>query len=241
MEHNRKLTDARISLGRTGTGIPHREALAFKLAHACARDAVYARLELDALEVSVRHLGLPVVHLNSRASDRNEYLQRPDLGRQPAPESMGQLSGFSLAGYDLGIILADGLSPEAVMRHAPALLDQLLPTLRSSGWSLAPLVIAEQARVAIGDAIGQVLGARLTLVLIGERPGLSSPHSMGAYLTWNPHPGCTDELRNCVSNIRPEGLPYDEAAQKLLYLLHEATRRRLSGVELKDHAGALPE
>jgi ethanolamine ammonia-lyase small subunit len=237
-------TAARIALGRTGTSVPLREALAFKLAHAHARDAVYSALDTDRLLAELGTLGLPVYQVSSQAQNRQEYLQRPDHGRQLAEASKATLAADT--DCDITIVLADGLSATAINAHAVPLLRLLLPELRAMGLRamglrLGPLVLAEQARVALGDEIGHLLRAQLVLVLIGERPGLSAPDSLGAYFTYGPCPGLTDEARNCVSNIRPAGLPYAAAAAKLGWLLREALRRQLSGVALKDQADLLAE
>jgi ethanolamine ammonia-lyase small subunit len=235
----RAFTAARIALGRTGTSVPLHEALAFKLAHAHARDAVYSELDTERLLAELGALGLPVHQVSSQAQNRQEYLQRPDHGRHLAEESKAHLAAD--ADCDVAIVLADGLSATAINAHAVPMLGLLLPELRTTGLRLGPLVLAEQARVALGDEIGHLLRARLVLVLIGERPGLSAPDSLGAYFTYGPRPGLTDEARNCVSNIRPAGLPYAAAAAKLGWLLREALRRQLSGVALKDQAGELAE
>ncbi|HEX8425878.1 ethanolamine ammonia-lyase subunit EutC [Hymenobacter sp.] len=227
-------TAARIALGRTGTSVPLREALAFRLAHAHARDAVYSALNSNKLLADLAPLQLPVLQVHSKAHDRQEYLQRPDLGRQLHEEAHALLKEHGTQDADLVLILADGLSAEAVNEHAVPLLQRLLPKLRQAGFRVAPLVVAAQARVAIGDEIGKLLRAQVALILIGERPGLSSPDSLGAYFTYGPRPGLTDEARNCVSNIRPEGLNYDLAADRLFFLLSESLRRKLSGVQLKD-------
>jgi ethanolamine ammonia-lyase small subunit len=232
-------TAARIALGRTGTSIPLREALAFKLAHAQAREAVYSVLETDRLLAELAAFSGPVLRVSSQATTRPDYLQRPDLGRQLNDDSRTALAELAAAGYDVAIVLADGLSATALNTHAVPLLHQLLPELAAAGLRLGPLVLAEQARVALGDEVGSLLKARLVLVLIGERPGLSAPDSLGAYFTYAPRPGLTDEARNCVSNIRPAGLLYAAAAAKLAWLLREAVRRQLSGVGLKDQADGL--
>jgi ethanolamine ammonia-lyase small subunit len=234
-------TAARIALGRTGTSVPLREALAFKLAHAHARDAVYSVLETERLLAEIAALPLPVCQVSSHAQNRQDYLQRPDYGRQLSDESKYQLTEQAADGCDIAVVLADGLSATAINNHALPLLRQLLPELRAAGFRLGPLVLAEQARVALGDEVGHLLKARLVLVLIGERPGLSAPDSLGAYFTYGPRPGLTDEARNCVSNIRPVGLDYPAAAAKLGWLLREALRRQLSGVALKDQADLLLE
>ena len=227
-------TAARIALGRSGTSVPLREALAFRLAHAHARDAVYSALEAELLLAGLTELGVISERISSQAKDRQQYLQRPDWGRRLDEKSSAQLAEVAGKGCDVIIVLADGLSAKATNDHALPLLRLLLPQLRASGLRVGPVVLAEQARVALGDEVGQLLKARLVLMLIGERPGLSSPNSLGAYLTYGPKTGLTDETRNCVSNIRPEGLTYPAAAAKVFYLINEALRRKLSGVELKD-------
>lgn len=228
-------TTARIALGRTGTAIPMKEVLDFRLAHAHARDAVYSSLAVNALHEQLQPFHLPIVLLHSKAADRHEYLQRPDKGRQLDTESAILVSRLALNPLDLGIILADGLSATAINIHAKPLLDILIPLLRQAGMTLAPISIIQQGRVASGDEIGALLKARITLMLIGERPGLSAADSMGAYITFGPKPGTTDEARNCISNIRSEGLQYQPAAEKILYLLKEALRLQLTGIALKDN------
>ncbi|GAA3928134.1 ethanolamine ammonia-lyase subunit EutC [Chitinophaga oryziterrae] len=229
-------TTARIALGRTGTAIPLREVLAFKMAHAHARDAVYSKLDTSALQEQLQSFHLPVPLLHSRAADRYEYLQRPDKGRRLDADSAASLAPQHA---DVVFILADGLSATAVNVHACPLLQQVLPMLKATGISVGPLCLVQQGRVAIGDEIGALLKAKVTIVLIGERPGLSAADSMGAYITYGPQVGNTDEVRNCISNIREEGLQYPAAAGKIFYLLQEALRLKLSGVELKDNYGLL--
>jgi ethanolamine ammonia-lyase small subunit len=221
-------TAARIALGRTGTAMPLQEVLRFKLAHAHARDAVYSSLDIAALSGQSWETNL----LHSNAADREIYLQRPDKGRQ-----LNENSRLSLTPEhtDIGIILVDGLSATAVNHHAVPVLEYLYPMLQAKKISCARIQLVEQGRVAIGDEIGELLGVKLVLVLIGERPGLTSPDSLGTYLTWQPRPGLTDEARNCISNIRPEGLPYKLAAEKMFYLINEALRLQLTGVMLKDN------
>jgi ethanolamine ammonia-lyase small subunit len=230
-------TTARIALGRTGTAIPLKEVLAFRLAHAHARDAVYSHLNTSLLLEELHALLLPVLQLHSGAADRHEYLQRPDKGRRLDQYSIAMLRAQPeiLLQKDVAIIIADGLSATAMNIHTAPFLNHLLPLLKTSGISIAPVCLAEQARVAIGDEIGAILQTRATLVLIGERPGLSAADSMGAYITFNPRVGNTDESRNCVSNIREDGLQYTPAAGKICYLLQEVLRLQLSGVELKDN------
>lgn len=232
----RRLTPARIALGRSGVSQPTAPQLAFQLAHAQARDAVHRRLDADALAAQIDALGLPTIRLHSAAADRAIYLQRPDLGRRLDDASTGRLRSQLPAGrVDLALVVADGLSALAVERHAAAFIAALRPLL-ADGWRWAPVAIVEQGRVAAGDPIGEALAADLVVVLIGERPGLSSPDSLGVYVTWAPVPGRTDAQRNCISNVRPEGLPLPEAARRLAWLLNEARRRRLTGVALKDES-----
>jgi ethanolamine ammonia-lyase small subunit len=230
-------TNARIALGRTGTAIPLKEVLAFKLAFAHAKDAVYSALNMDELRAQLREFDLPIYRLQSKAINREMYLQRPDFGRLLHQESINLLkTNNSSIKYDVAIIIADGLSATAINKHALPVIGLLINELRRLNYSIAPITIVEQGRVAIGDETGYYLNAQMSVVLIGERPGLTSPDSMGAYLTFNPKQGLTDERRNCVSNIRPEGLVYEFAAQKILYLIQESLRLKLSGVELKDNS-----
>lgn len=236
----RAMTTARVGLGRTGVSQETRDLLDFQRCHAQARDAVHSRLEAAALAANLAEItGGEVLRLHSAARDRATYLQRPDLGRRLDEAGRELLTGRGDGAPDLALIVADGLSALAVERHAAALVCELLPRLE--GWRLAPLCVVEQGRVAIGDEIGQALGAKLSVVLIGERPGLSSPDSLGAYVTWQPRVGRTDAERNCVSNIRAEGLSYAQAAVQLGYYLAEARRRQLTGVGLKEAAGSLTE
>jgi len=233
----RALTPARVALGRTGVSLQTRDMLEFQRAHAEARDAVHVPLNGAALaaELSAITSG-PVLRLRSAAADRTTYLQRPDLGRRLNEAGRAELSPGP---WDLVLIVADGLSAIAVERHVPALLQQLLPQLE--GWRIAPLVVVEQGRVAIGDEIGWALGAQLSVVLIGERPGLSSPDSLGAYITWEPRIGRSDAERNCISNIRTEGLSYATAAEQLNLYMMEARRHRQTGIALKDDSRLLKE
>ena len=228
----RAATRARVGLGRAGDGLTTAENLRLAAAHAQARDAVHTALDTEAVVTALGERAGPVVH--SQAADRAEYLQRPDRGRRLADDH-----GLVAGDHDLAVVVADGLSATAVAEHAVGLLDALLPRLE--GWAVAPVVVAEQARVALGDGIAVALGARMVLVLIGERPGMSAPDSLGAYLTFDPRPGRVDSERNCVSNIRPpDGLTYDAAAEVLAALMTESFRLQLSGVGLKDTGAALP-
>jgi ethanolamine ammonia-lyase small subunit len=240
----RALTPARVGLGRTGVSLETRDLLDFQRCHAQARDAVHSRLEAAALAATLAEISAAeVLRLHSAAADRATYLQRPDLGRTLDEPSRNLLAHrvcpAGSKSTDVALIVADGLSALAVERHAAPLLKELLPHL--NGWLLAPLCVVEQARVAIGDEIGLALGAQISIVLIGERPGLSSPDSLGAYITFEPRPGRTDAERNCISNIRAEGLSYAQAAAQLVYYLTEARRRRLTGVALKEETHRLKE
>lgn len=228
----RRHTPARVALGRSGSSLPTREVLAFDTAHALARDAVHLPLDVDALEATLVADGWPVSRVHSAARDRATYLLRPDLGRRLDEASAAQLKGTAPS-PDLMFVVGDGLSSRAVAHHAAPLLAAVRATA-PAGWRLGPVVIAEQARVALGDPVGEAFGASLVAVLIGERPGLSSPDSLGIYLTWQPRTGRTDAERNCISNVRPEGLSYADAARRLVWLCGEALRLRLTGVGLKD-------
>jgi ethanolamine ammonia-lyase small subunit len=232
----RDATPARIALGRSGGSLPTGEWLEFKAAHAAARDAVHNAFDAEGLGAEIAGLGVQAVVVDSAAPDRFVYLQRPELGRRLAPASQARLKSLSQADAapELAIIASDGLSALAAQRQTTAVLAALLPLLTAGDWRLSPIVIARFGRVALEDQVGQLLGAQIALMLIGERPGLGSPDSLGAYLVYDPRVGNTDANRNCVSNIRPEGLPPAAAAQTLHFLLTEARRRRLSGTQLKD-------
>jgi ethanolamine ammonia-lyase small subunit len=235
----RSLTAARIGLQRTGASLATGPLLELRLAHARARDAVHAPLDEDRLHTDLAALGLPVLMASSAVRDRPQYLMRPDLGRLLAPDSQAMLAGQAGGGHDLALVVTDGLSARAVERHAAPLLAGLLPGLRTAGWRVAPIIIVRQGRVAIADAVAQLLRARMVAVLIGERPGLSAPDSMGAYLTWQPGPHTTDANRNCISNIRPQGIDPVAAARKVMHLLRAMRVRELSGVGLKDETERL--
>jgi ethanolamine ammonia-lyase small subunit len=228
----RRFTAARIALGRSGVSQPTDSQLAFQLAHARARDAVHLALDREALAGKLSEAcRLPCVSLHSAAENRHIYLQRPDLGRKLNDASRQKLTHGS---YDLAFVIADGLSALAIEQNAAPFLQALMARLSVEQWSIAPLTVVRQGRVAVGDEVAHLLGARMVVVLIGERPGLSSPDSMGLYLTWAPQPGLTDASRNCISNVRPAGLTCEAAAFKLHYLLSESRQRQLSGVALKD-------
>lgn len=237
----RRHTPARIGLPRAGVSQGTAAQLEFQLAHARARDAVHQALDLSALAQALQPLGLACVALHSAAADRPTYLQRPDLGRrldQPSRDRLAALAAPSEP-FDLALVLADGLSAQAVQAHAPPLLQALLPRLAQDAtpWRLAPIALVEQGRVALGDEVGELLNASLVAVLLGERPGLSAPDSLGLYLTWAPRVGRVDAERNCISNVRPQGLPYEWAARRLAWLLGAARARGTSGVALKDESG----
>lgn len=244
----REFTDARIALGRTGVSQPTQPQLAFQLAHAQARDAVHLALDVPQLLQDLERAALARTQdclvLDSAAGDRLRYLQNPDLGRRLDAASRARLADrtppTAARNYDVSVVLADGLSAQAIAQHAVPFLSAIGRHIAAENWSQAPLAIVRQGRVAVGDEVAELLGARLVLLLIGERPGLSSPDSMGLYLTWMPRVGLRDDSRNCISNIRPVGLSYEEAALKAHYLLSEMQKRQLSGVRLKDESPGGP-
>lgn len=233
------LTSARIALGRCGVSLTTQAALDFGWAHAQARDAIHTPLDVPALAQAISALGLSVRHVHSQAVDRAMYLRRPDLGRQLPPDAVAQCAEDAKITVDdkprLSVVVADGLSSLAVQKHAVPLLQALLPMIAST-WHVLPVTVVAQGRVAVGDPIGAAAQADMAVVLVGERPGLSSPDSMGIYLTWQPQVGCTDAQRNCISNVRPEGLGYAAAAFKLQWLMQQAVRLGTSGVQLKDES-----
>ena len=234
----RALTPARVALGRTGVSLLTRDLLDFQSSHAQARDAVNARLDSAALAAEIESSIRPeVLRLHSAAANRAEYLQRPDLGRKLNAASRALLAEQPTDAVDLALVIADGLSALAVERHVPYLLRELLPLLEA--YTVAPISVVEQGRVAIGDEIGFALSAQISVVLIGERPGLSSPDSLGAYITWAPRPGRTDAERVCISNIRAEGLSYSQAAAQLNSCLAQARQRQLTGVALNQGSNLL--
>lgn len=234
----RRLTPARIGLKRAGASLATGPLLDFQLAHARARDAVHEPLDQARLLADLAGLGLPVLAIASAVEDRQRYLMRPDLGRQLAPGAEATLKPHA-GRHDVVFVTTDGLSARAVQTHAASVLACVLSVLRAEGQKLAPLVVVRHGRVAVGDAVATALGADCVAVLIGERPGLSAPDSMGAYLTWQPGAQTTDADRNCISNIRPDGIGYADAAFKLLHLLRAMRARRLSGVLLKDDSDRL--
>lgn len=238
----RQFTAARIALGRTGASLPTQPQLAFQLAHARARDAVHQALDVPQLLDDIESAGLArtadCLMLDSAAGDRFVYLQRPDLGRRLNDASRNRLKARTeqAVGCDIAFVIADGLSARAVAQNAVPLLVEVQRQIAAENWTRAPLVIVRQGRVAIGDEIAELLACKAVVLLIGERPGLSSPDSMGIYLTWMPRVGLLDAGRNCISNVRPAGLSYEDAAFKVHYLLSEMRRRQLSGIMLKEDA-----
>jgi ethanolamine ammonia-lyase small subunit len=239
----RRYTPARIGLGRAGGSLPTQALLAFQLAHAQARDAVGRELDAAALGEALGAAGCEVLQLHSAAGDRRAFVARPDLGRILDQDSRRLLEARPAPAqpFDYALIVADGLSARAVERHAPAVVRELSARLAAEDWRPGPLCVVRQGRVAIGDEIGALLPARMSVMLIGERPGLSSPDSLGIYFTWDPVPGRSNAERNCISNVRPPaGLSYALAAHRLHHLMAESRRRRLSGVALKEAAPALP-
>jgi ethanolamine ammonia-lyase small subunit len=241
-ERLRRHTAARIGLPRAGASLATAPLLDFRLAHARARDAVHEPLDVARLVAELAALGLPVLALASAAASREQYLMRPELGRRLASEASTALAAQAHdepGSYDVAFIVADGLSARAVATHARPLLAEVLPRLSDERWRIAPLAVVRHGRVAIGDAVAAALLADIAVVLIGERPGLTAPDSMGAYLTWRPTAATSDAERNCISNIRPEELPYGDAAFTLVHLLRAMRSRRLSGVALKDDSPRL--
>ncbi len=234
----RELTPARVALGRAGASMPTAAMLDFTLAHARARDAVHAGFDVSTIRSGLGDLGLEALAVCSRARDRQNYLRRPDLGRALDPESQHMLASRSGAACKLAIVIGDGLSPAAVNAHAVHVVRGLIPRLAADAVKIGHAVVATGARVAVGDEIGAILGAQMMVMLIGERPGLSAPDSLGAYLTFAPRPGVTDAERNCVSNIHGGGLSYDEAAFRIAWLIREGLARGITGVALKDESGS---
>ena len=231
-----EFTDARIALGRSGASLPTAEVLKFGLAHAQARDAIHQPFDSDTLAAQLAALDLETLTVHSQATDRAVYLNRPDLGRRLDEPSREMLTARRASPHDVLLVIGDGLSSHAVHRQAVPLVKALLPFLATLGLSTGPVVLAHQSRVALGDDIGECLNSKAVAILIGERPGLSSPDSLGVYLTWKPERARIESERNCISNIRPEGLGYDAAAFKLAWLLEQAFLRRLTGVGLKDES-----
>jgi ethanolamine ammonia-lyase small subunit len=234
----RDLTPARVGLGLAGASLPTKALLEFTLDHARARDAVHAEFDVPAMMMGLGDLGLDVCHVSSQAHNRKDYLRRPDLGRMLDLDSRQLLASRAGGPRRLAIVVGDGLSPAAVNAHVLALLHSLIPQLAADEIEIGHVVVASGARVALGDEIGAILGARMIVMLIGERPGLSAADSLGVYLTFAPEVGLTDESRNCVSNIHRAGLGYDEAAFRIAWLIRESLARKLTGVALKDESGS---
>jgi ethanolamine ammonia-lyase small subunit len=232
----KSLTPARVGLGHVGASLPTSALLAFTLDHARARDAVHSPFDAAAIASGLGALGLATIAVASQAVDRGDYLKRPDLGRKLDAASRDALAQNDAPPGDVIIVIGDGLSPAAVNAHAVGLATALLPLL-AAAHSIGPVILASGARVALGDEIGALLRARMVLLLIGERPGLSAPHSLGAYITFAPKPGLSDADRNCVSNIHAAGLTYAEAAHKIAWLAREGFSRGVTGVALKDESG----
>lgn len=229
----KEFTDARISLGRCGSSLPLRESLSFKLAHAQARDAVHTPFAIGELRDNLTNAGYACLELSSKAQDRIDYLARPDKGRTLNETSLTAFEGLKV-GYDICIVVTDGLSSRAIHENAYEFLTMFLPLAKQANISVAPISLLKNGRVAIADEIGHRLQAKLSIILVGERPGLSSPNSMGIYLTYNAQPGTTDEARNCISNIREAGMPLKDGVTKLAYLVEMALTSKQSGVGLKD-------
>jgi ethanolamine ammonia-lyase small subunit len=233
----RRFTPARIALGRAGSGQLTATGLRFSLDHARARDAVHTTLDFDTIGQSLHERNWSVIHVRSAAADRAEYLRRPDLGRRLSPA--GRLSIDSeRRGNDVAIVAADGLSASAIEINLQPLLDHLRRLLLARGLTIGPLALVEQGRVAIGDEIGELLGAKLVVVLIGERPGLSAADSLGAYISWQPRIGMMDSSRNCISNIRPAGLSPEDAAAQIASVIELALKYAVTGVQLNDLRGS---
>jgi ethanolamine ammonia-lyase small subunit len=236
----RELTPARVGLGRAGAGLPTDALLAFTLDHARARDAVHAAFDTAALISGLRECGLAPVQLSSRAQIRRDYLRRPDLGRMLDSESQHVLKDSRRGACEIAMVIGDGLSPTAVNSHAVEFVRNLVARLAGDGIEIGHAMLASGARVALGDEIGEILAARMMIMVIGERPGLSAPDSLGVYLTFAPRVGCSDAERNCISNIHGAGLSYDEAGFKIAWLVREGLARQLTGVALKDESGGPP-
>lgn len=235
----RAFTGARIALGHAGISMPTQAHLDFQLAHARAKDAVRLPLDVDALEARLQETGVDTLRLNTQAAERSDYLQNPDLGRRLAPESTDMIRArLSDQAADIALVVADGLSSIAIQRNAVAFLQVLMPSLAERGYTYSAIALISQGRVAVADDVAEVMGCRMAVILIGERPGLSSPDSMGIYFTFNPHVGCQDSMRNCISNIHDHGLSYGQASAKLIYLVTEADRLGLSGIRLKDESSS---
>ncbi len=232
----RQFTDARISLGRCGVSLPLAESLSFRLAHAQARDAVLQPFAMQDMAAELQEHGYPALLLESEVADRGEFLTRPDKGRRLSAASQERLRGLGREsqGADVCVVISNGLSSRAVHENAVPFTLQFLDSLRYGGLSASPVCLVDHGRVAVGDGVAELLQARLVVMLIGERPGLSSPNSLGVYMTFAPRVGLTDEARNCISNVRNGGMSIDMGVRKLSYLVENAFAMGLSGVQLKD-------
>ncbi|MGY3590925.1 ethanolamine ammonia-lyase small subunit [Bradyrhizobium sp. USDA 4341] len=233
----RDLTPARVGLGRFGASLPTDALLSFTLDHARARDAVHAAFDVSGITAGLAGLGITPREVSSQAPGRRDYLRRPDLGRMLDSASRRSLEGCGITACSCAIVIGDGLSPTAVNVHAVELIRHLVPRLAADGIDTGAVIVASGARVALGDEIGTIIGARMLVMLIGERPGLSAPDSLGAYLTFAPRIGLTDADRNCISNIHRAGLSYAEAAFRISWLVREGLARQITGVALKDESG----
>ncbi|WP_319558450.1 ethanolamine ammonia-lyase subunit EutC [Thiomicrorhabdus sp.] len=227
------ITEARIGLQRAGSSLASKEILKFDLDHARARDAVHLPFQIEQLAEKIHALGVNTVEISSAADDRLTYLQRPDLGRKLGLQSR-ELLQQQTEEADICIVVGDGLSSTAIQQNALPFLQLLLPMCRDRGWTLTPIHLANQARVALADEVGEHYHAKIAIILIGERPGLSAANSMGIYMTYEPRVGRSDAERNCISNIRPGGQSYQDAAELLVRLMEGSLKMRLSGVQLKD-------
>jgi len=232
----KEFTNGRIALGRTGSSVPTREFLDFKLCHSKARDAVKLPLDFEDLKRRLdQESNEYSIILKSRAADRKEYLKRPDLGRLLSEESEDMARGLAQKdGYDIVFVVADGLSANAIDTNLVPFMNRLLPDIREKGYRVPPLFLVEQGRVAVADDVAEFVGAKMAVIFVGERPGLKSPDSMGIYMTYNARRGSLESSRNCISNIRPEGMSYAAGVSKLKYLIDKSMRLQLSGVNLKD-------
>ncbi|MCU4523777.1 ethanolamine ammonia-lyase subunit EutC [Acinetobacter ursingii] len=233
----KNFTDARIALGRVGCSVPTKPLLEFQLAHAQAKDAVLQALDIELFKRKLSHLNHQLLLIQSCAVDKETYLKRPDLGRSLSENSRQELQHYQAQNpnkYDVVIVIGDGLSARAIDENAPNLIEHLIAEFKALKWSVAPLIIAQGSRVALGDEVAQILNAKMLVMLIGERPGLSSPDSLGIYYTYNAHLGCHDAMRNCISNVRPAGLPILIATQRLIALMKKSLQLDFSGVNLKD-------
>lgn len=233
-EKLKQFTDARIALGRAGCSIPTKALLEFQLAHAQARDAVHQRLDHTQLQQQLHMKGFDSLVVKSQATDKEIFLKCPDLGRLLSEDSIALLKHHQAHPYDVCIVIGDGLSALAIHENATAFIELLYPLLQAQQWTIAPIVIATGSRVALGDQIAETLNSKMLIMLIGERPGLSSPDSMGMYYTWQAKTGTLDSARNCISNIRPAGLSLQIAAQRLIKLMTSSNSLGYSGVKLKD-------